>query len=476
MFKVASNKKPVFTLILILGMTGSTAIAQSINPNNQLSIIYVNPQAGSDRQGKGTLVAPLRSITTALELAKPKTIIQLAPGTYSVANGEVFPIKLKSGVIIRGNETNHGVDTVIFGGGNFLSPTATSQNISVLGADRAELRGVKITNKNSRGYGLWLEASSPIIANNTFANSTQDGILIAGSSRALISKNIFITNGANGMSIEGLSQPEVSNNLFQNTGFGIIIRHNAAPRILSNVLTNNRTAIIVQPTSTPMLRGNIIENNLQAGLVILANGLPDLGNAASPGGNIFRNNGPRDIQYTGRNPITAVGNQVQKVVGNVYMTGKLPTVPTVISKSTINPNPSSNNTSNNSNTSNIIVVRRIPTDVDNPLPTNTDIDRSLPPVKLAPPQGAIVNQPIVIAPSSINRVINASLRYRVVVPVVSEESKIEIRRLVPNAFPSRSNGQSVIQVGAFSDRTLADEQVKKLAQSGFNAAIEPINQ
>jgi len=47
---------------------------------------------------------------------------------------------------------------------------------------------------------------------------------------------------------------------------------------------------------------------------------------------------------------------------------------------------------------------------------------------------------------------------------------------VPNAFPSRSNGQSVIQVGAFSDRTLADEQVKKLAQSGFNAAIEPINQ
>jgi parallel beta-helix repeat protein len=468
MFKTVSNKIG-FTLLLILG-SGAEAIAQPINQTQPL-IIYVNP-SGSDRQGKGTIQAPLRSLTAALEFAKPKTIIQLAPGTYSAANGEIFPIKLKSGVIVRGNEPKKGTDTVIFGGGNFLSPTATGQNIAILGADRAELRGVKVTNKNPRGYGLWLEASSPVVINNTFTGSVQDGILVTGDSRALISKNVFIVNGANGMSIEGAAQPEISNNLFQNTGFGLIIRQNAAPRIFSNVLSNNRVAIIVQPTSIPVLRGNIIEKNLQAGLVILANGLPDLGNAASPGGNIFRNNGQRDIQYTGQNPIAAVGNQVspQKVSGNLILTGQFTAVAPIGTNSTI-----SSNAQTESNSISI-VIRRTVSETADPLPVNIEINRNLPPVKLAPPQGATVNQPIAIASSS--KPINISLRYRVIVPVVSEESKIEIRRLVPNAFPSvsKSNGQSVIQVGAFSDRTLADEQVKKLAQSGFNAAIESINQ
>jgi parallel beta-helix repeat protein len=442
--------------------------------NVNTSLIYVNPVSGNDQTGKGTIQAPFRSITNALLQAKPTNTIKLASGTYTVANGEIFPIQLKSGVIISGNETNQGRDTVILGGGNFLSPTLTSQNITVLGMDQAELRGVTVTNKNLRGYGLWLEGTSPKIMFNTFTGSTQDGVLVLGKSAALISKNIFTTNGANGMSIEGMAQPEVNSNRFENTGYGIIVRQSAAPRLISNILSNNRSGIIIQQAASPILRGNVIERNKQTGITILGNCTPDLGSVSSSGNNIIRNNLVRDVQYTGTGAIAAVGNQILRISGNIQLSGQVTrtanTAPLNFPNNSLNIPPNSNIRTVIPNS--VVVRSTLPVETTQPLPPNTKIDSSLPPVMLTPPSGAAVNRTITItrakpAPS-------AALRYRVVISANSESSKSEVRRLVPNAFTSRANGQEVLQVGAYSDRTAADEQVKKLAQIGLNAEIQPI--
>jgi parallel beta-helix repeat protein len=294
-----------------------------------------------------------------------------------------------------------------------------------------------------------------------------------------------MTNGANGMSIEGIAQPEINSNRFENTGYGIIVRQNAAPRIFSNVLSNNRSGIIIQQTSSPVLRSNVIERNKQTGITILGNCSPDLGSVSSSGNNIIRNNLVRDVQYTGTGAIAAVGNQILRISGNIQLSGQLTWQVFRTANNAPLPNPVSNfpnNFSNNSTNSNIVrtvipnsvVVRStLPVESTQPLPPNTGIDPNLPPVMLTPPSGAAVNRTIIItrakpAPS-------AALRFRVVVSTNSESSKLEVRRLVPNAFTSRANGQEVLQVGAYSDRTAADEQVKKLAQIGLNAEIQPIS-
>jgi hypothetical protein len=88
-------------------------------------------------------------------------------------------------------------------------------------------------------------------------------------------------------------------------------------------------------------------------------------------------------------------------------------------------------------------------------------------VKALPPANSVTP-----ATNQDNR---ASLRYRVIIPMASPTIKDDVRRLVPNAFTSRYNGQSVIQTGAYSDRAAADEQAKMLLQSGFQAIVTSIN-
>ncbi|AFY73386.1 parallel beta-helix repeat (two copies) [Synechococcus sp. PCC 7502] len=495
----------VLISLFLGGVNGVSAQTKTLIRNQpvvpKLNIIYVNPVTGNDRTGKGSIAAPFRSITYALAEAKYATIIKLRAGTYTIANGEIFPLQLKAGVIVEGNESKQGQDTVILGGGNFLSPTLTAQNITVLGANFAELRGVTITNKNPRGYGLWLEGTSPRILSNTFSGNTQDGILILGKSAAVISKNVFITNGANGMSIEGEAQPEISSNRFENTGYGLIIRQNAAPRIVSNVLRNNRSGILIQPSSTPIIRNNLIEGNRQTGITILGNSSPDLGNADSLGNNRIRNNLLRDVQYTGTEAIAAVGNEISRLSGNIQLSGTLQSQPLSVPNISSAPNVSPNLPNGVTRTiiPNSVIVRTLPIESTQPLPLNTKIDPTLPPIALTPPTGVPIKSPdkptglnnpnpTILPPPSSSSGTNSrtiiitrakptapvTLRYRVVVSANSESSKLEIRRIVPTAFTARMNGQEVIQVGAFSDRTAADEQVKILAQAGFNAEVESI--
>ena len=64
--------------------------------------IYVNPVQGNDTN-IGSRSSPFKSLTRALKATKTAVIIQLTSGTYSVANGEVFPIVISGGVTVIGN-------------------------------------------------------------------------------------------------------------------------------------------------------------------------------------------------------------------------------------------------------------------------------------------------------------------------------------------------------------------------------------
>uniref|UniRef100_A0ACD5GU05 SPOR domain-containing protein n=1 Tax=Desertifilum tharense IPPAS B-1220 TaxID=1781255 RepID=A0ACD5GU05_9CYAN len=64
------------------------------------------------------------------------------------------------------------------------------------------------------------------------------------------------------------------------------------------------------------------------------------------------------------------------------------------------------------------------------------------------------------------------LSYRVVVDATTTAEQNRVRSLVPGAFRTTSNGRTVMQVGAFSDRIKADELLQSLNSRGVRARLE----
>lgn len=316
------------TFFFVLGASQITlsalpAIAQNtkLTDANSLQIaqvnkiIYVSPN-GTDTNSGISTDQPLRSLTAALtKQIQSGTIIQIAPGIYSAETGEKFPIVIPTGVTVRGSVANLGEETIISGGGVFVSPTFARQNITVIAGNDSRIEGVTITNSNPRGYALWVESAKNVtITNNTFANSTHDGVFLTGETAANVINNIFTKNGANGLSALGTSTGKIQSNTFDDTGFGIAIGQKSQVAVIANRITNNRGGIIVSNLSTPSLRGNLIANNKENGLTILKdrNGQPtvDLGTEASLGQNIFQDNKQSEINNASGVTVMAIGNQI----------------------------------------------------------------------------------------------------------------------------------------------------------------------
>ncbi len=312
--------------MVLLGLVGQPIVAQAqssnwVSPASKGQTVaqnpaisgwlFVNPHSGNDSSGNGSEAAPFKTISRALSLARPNTAISLAPGTYSEQTGETFPLKLKPDVWLQGNPDTKGQQIVISGGGGFVSPTFARQNVAILGADRAGLSGITVTNQNPRGYGLWVESTHPVVTNNTFTNNTHDGISVVGNGSPLIQENHFSRNGANGITIYGSSRAEVRQNVFEQTGFGINVAQKAAPLLVDNRIIRNKDGVVLQARTRPVLRGNEIAENERDGLVAIANSQPDLGTATDPGKNQFRNNGRFDLNAKATSEtIPAFGNQL----------------------------------------------------------------------------------------------------------------------------------------------------------------------
>ncbi len=309
-----------------INLASSSTSLNSLQLAQANTIIFVSPN-GSDANSGISADQPLRSITAALK-NNPQNgaVIQLASGTYSAATGEQFPLTIPTGVALRGNAANQGQEIIISGGGSFISPTFARQNVAMLVEKGARVEGITLTNKNTRGYALWVESAQNVtIANNTFSNSDHDGVFLTGVTSANVTNNIFTKNGANGLSAVGNSTGNIQSNTFDNTGFGLAIGQNSKVAVVSNRIVNNRGGIVVSNLSTPSFRNNLIANNQENGLVILKDrkGQPtvDLGTTDSPGQNIFQNNKQTDINNASGVTVVAIGNQVdpKRVQGSVNL-------------------------------------------------------------------------------------------------------------------------------------------------------------
>jgi len=306
------------------GLLEKQALPQAPPLPDDRPAIFVDAANGSDTQGDGSRNNPFKTITYAISRAPAGSIIQLLPGVYSAESGEVFPIRLKAGLILRGDESTLGEGYLIDGGGTYMSPTLARQNVALLAETGSDVRGVTLRNQGRRGYALWVESASPRILNNSFVGSIHDGIFIAGASNPWIEGNRFYKNGANGISVLGTSQPTIVNNLFQETGFGLTIDQRSAPIVRNNRILQNRTGIVVGGSARPILRNNLIARNLETGLTAITTAQPDLGTASDPGNNIFEGNGQYDVHNATRGlRLNANGNQLAgKTKGELDLAGQ----------------------------------------------------------------------------------------------------------------------------------------------------------
>ncbi|MEH2377623.1 MAG: DUF1565 domain-containing protein [Nostoc sp.] len=285
------------------------------------AVIYVNPATGADRTGVGTTsTAPYKSISFALSQAQSGAVIQLAPGNYNQQSGESFPLLLKPGVTLRGDEATKGQAILITGGGFYTSRSFARQDITILAEQDTTIAGVTVTNPNARGTGVWVESTNPTIKSSTFTNSLREGVFVTGTGNPKIESNQFVQNKGNGISITKAAQGEIRNNLFQDTGFGLAIGGTSTPLIVENQIIENQDGLFISESAKPVLRKNVIQNNKRDGVVATVNALPDLGTNENPGGNLIRNNTRYDVNNaTKTGKILAVGNDIdqKKIFGSV---------------------------------------------------------------------------------------------------------------------------------------------------------------
>lgn len=231
------------------------------------NLIYVDAGTGHDDVGDGTQMKPLQTIRHALTLSSPNSIIVLAPGEYSEASGERFPLQLQPGVTLQGSPGFSGTTAIIRGSGVQRMPDGRYLQVTLVAADHSGLGNITITNENTVGYGVLVNGGSPVLRENTFTHNGYAGVYVIGPGQPMIQRNYFTENGRVGLIIEGNSTAMVEGNIFENTGTGIRVAPGAEPQIRDNRIVQNQDGIILAADARPRLQQNLIARNRRNGMV-----------------------------------------------------------------------------------------------------------------------------------------------------------------------------------------------------------------
>lgn len=280
--------------------------------------LYVDAIAGADA-ASGSLSNPFKTLTYAFSQAQSETVIEVAPGTYNIAHGEVFPLLMPAGVTLVGQEADREQGVNLIGGGSYTCGNGKTENVTIVMGNDSKIQGITVTNHQLQGIAIWIDSVYCTVTHCRLVQSQQDGIFVTRTAIVEIVDNIFTENGGHGIVLQDNAKGEIRNNQLINSGYGIKVQGEAAPFIENNQIQQNRTGVVLAGNSKPVLRNNKIENNDSEGLAVIAQGQPDLGQSQDPGLNILRDNGIYDLQNASPLQLLSVGNQINpsRVQGNV---------------------------------------------------------------------------------------------------------------------------------------------------------------
>ncbi len=293
-----------------------------------MSVLYVSPIGKDDNEGSANF--PLETITRALQLARPGSVVQLASGLYQAK--EKFPIQIPAGVTIAGDVTR---SATIQGSGllSIANKEIANREVTVVLGDRAQIREVTIT--NPKGIGIITQTGVALIIRNRVLGCQQHGALVMGSAQPFFSENEFVDHRLSGLAMIDQAKGEVRQNQFKRSGEGIALRSRSAPLVINNQFSDNRCAILITEYARPVIRQNQTKDSQETGLWTKDRAQPDIGQSQDLGGNWFEGK-TYDVRNDAIAPLATAGNQLNpvKVKGRVtYLASEVPdesAVPSVL--------------------------------------------------------------------------------------------------------------------------------------------------
>ncbi|MEM6254455.1 MAG: DUF1565 domain-containing protein [Cyanobacteria bacterium P01_D01_bin.156] len=273
---ICSKIKPIASVVVVMAtllapvktveaQTGSSTpqvLSRNQQPRNY-TVLHVDAANGNDRQGTGETGKPYKTVTHALQRAQPgvSTVILLAPGHYSQASGETFPLHLKPGITIQGN-AGEARNTMIVGSGEVHTDDSV-QNATIVTADRSGLANVTVANQT--GNGVWIAAGSPILRRVALVANSGTGVYVSDGTPII--ENSYFNRNHQGLVIQGRSRAVVRGNYFEATGRAITVSSPATPTINNNRIANNNVGIALRNNARPTIEANVLSENQRNGVV-----------------------------------------------------------------------------------------------------------------------------------------------------------------------------------------------------------------
>jgi hypothetical protein len=221
------------SVLVVPACTERTTIIDSLTlAGGQSFDWYVDAQNGNDTNA-GTIDAPFKTITAALQRVVLGDSVKVLPGVYDAANGEVFPLTIRGGTRLIGDETNKGagaVPTAITGDGpgpdSSQTATVYVRDPFAVGAE-AVIAGFRITNTGAAGTRVGVlvgtgNTSLSILRDCTFSGSPDIALYMRdGSMNCIIRDNVFVSNGTGIRFHEGGFNTRVERNVLRNNVLGV---------------------------------------------------------------------------------------------------------------------------------------------------------------------------------------------------------------------------------------------------------------
>lgn len=248
-----------FLSVLLLALVAGPVLADTW---------YVDASGGSDLNDGTTPASAFKSVTKGVATAVSGDVVSVLEGLYAgPVTGEVFPIAMKSGVLLQGSGAS---GTTIMGNGSVAV-------ISAVGVDAAAtVDGFTIREGHP---GIFASYSAMTVSNNTITANTGDyagaGIHTDNGS-LVISSNTITDNHAvygGGISCEEYDTSTiVGNDITGNTasgGGGICAYYHADPTIEGNTIAGNAAdlggGLLAEAASLPSVARTVFSGNTAAG-------------------------------------------------------------------------------------------------------------------------------------------------------------------------------------------------------------------
>lgn len=258
------NPDHTTTYTIVVTGDGGTKTASAVVTVGAVSdIIYVDANRGSDASGNGTPDSPYRSITrgcavavgaapmSAQNAAATKTVLA-AGGLYSADSGEVFPITVPAGTILRGAG---GLRTVIMGSGAFASPNFGAINLAVRLGNATELGSLKVV-ATGGGRGVLVENVVATVTDCTITGCEGDGIDVGGTGELSLLNCTVSDNTGDGIEAADTSRLNLTGNTFSGNGAaGVLVTSTASNLIQAQQFVNDAVWSVLTAT------GLTVQNN-----------------------------------------------------------------------------------------------------------------------------------------------------------------------------------------------------------------------